>query len=363
MKKYLFMAIAAIASIALVGCKGDDKNNPDDSGTTPTTDAQVVIRPKTLEVAVGSQEKLRAALNPSKDGVTISYKSDDEAVATVDASGLVTGIAGGTANIIASAEGYKSDTCVVTVVSAADLFAWSGMVLAKKGEAISEPYMFRDTYKCQDFEGIYYVYDKNIVFTSGVGLSGAGYTAVVHAPVTIIIEGEYANSFITWELNFDNSYPKDSSGVAAEGYLPATAAEWYSVLSDSTYAGDYDLKSLSYLNYWDWDATTTENDIDFVGYIKNGFIGDYSNGFFYQTNITWFDLEQGLYGLKMEQNEEGKWNFVQPYEYTDMETKYYEVMPERTEETKGKLHFVPYLNNEKQSKRYLKSTNEFHIAR
>lgn len=362
MKKYFIMAVTAIAAFAFVGCK--QQNTPD----APATGAKVSIA-ESLELAVGAEEKLRATLNPAKEGVVVTFTSDDKEVATVTASGIVTGVAPGQANIIASAEGYESDTCVVTVLSSEDAFAWGGIVLAKKGNPISEEYMFRDTYKCRDYDGVYYVYDKNILFTQGVGLSGAGIVAVVHAPVAIIEEGDHAGSYITWELNFDNSYPKDSAGVAAEGYLPESAEEWYKVLSDSLYSGSYDIEALSYLNYWDLDATTEENDIPFVGFIKNGFIGDYSNGLFYQMNITWFDLEQGGYGLKMAQDAAtGKWNFVQPYEYVDTQTQYYEVMPERTSDSQAgipakRLVRVQCLTNENQINRYKQSAASLRMAR
>lgn len=364
MKKYFIMAITAITALTFVGCETGQNTPEPEPGTT----AKVTFSQHTLEIAVGAEERVRATLNPVKEGVTITYTSDDAEVATVTKSGIVTGVASGTANIIASATGYESDTCVVTVISAADAFAWGGIILADKGAAISDVYTLFDLYQCRDYEGVYYIYDQNILFTPRVGLSGAGFVAIVHAPVTIIEEGDYAGSYITWELNFDNTYPKDSAGVAAEGFLPESAAEWYSVLSDSLYTGDYDLDALSYLNYWDWDAQTTENDIDFVGFIKNGWIGDYSNGFFYQMNITWFDLEQGAYGLKMEQDAAtGKWSFVQPYAYVDTETQYYEVLPERTsdqtEVLAKRLVRVQCLNNEKQSNRYKQSAASFRMAR
>ena len=125
MKKYTFMAIAAFATVVLFGCKEKPEVDPN---------AKVVVNPKTLEVAVGEQGKLRAALSPSKDGVTITYTSDNKEIATVDASGLVTGVAAGTVNIIATAKDYKSDTCVVTVSEKSDAFAWGGMFFSRNSK-------------------------------------------------------------------------------------------------------------------------------------------------------------------------------------------------------------------------------------
>ena len=116
MKKYFIFAFAALTSVVMFSCK----EKPGGGGETPvdpTTKGNVVLSAHELEITVGAQEKLRASVNPVKEGVAISYKSDDETVATVDASGLVTAVESGKANIIASAEGYTSDTCVVTVRS------------------------------------------------------------------------------------------------------------------------------------------------------------------------------------------------------------------------------------------------------
>jgi len=324
MKKYYFMAFAALVSLVMISCK---KNDP----VNPTTDLKVTVNPKTLDIAVGNQGKLRAAITPAKEGVTISFVSENEAVATVNASGLVTGVAAGTTNIIAKAEGAISDTCVVNVVDPYEVFAWGNLLYAKIGSEPLSPvydYPAEDTvYHFQDFMGVYYITDNNIEFVSGVGLSGAGYTAIVKAPVTVFADGPYKGDPITWELNFDNSYPKDSSGVAGETYLGQDAAEWAKWLMDSTYIND-DIK-VHVINYFDWDDESGENDIYYAGYIKNGWLGDYSNGFFYQTNIVWFDPNYSYYFLKIAENEEGKLDFVNPYEFGDTVEKNYELLPSR----------------------------------
>ena len=211
MKKYLFMAIAAIASIALVGCQqGNDNNDPDNPGTTPTPDAQVVISPKTLELTVEGEGKLRAALNPSKDGVTISFSSENAEIATVNNSGLVTGVATGTVNIIASAEGYKSDTCVVTVVSATDAFAWGGIfvtrddnykILNDKDTAIIKINNGSEEglpVKCILVSGSGFAWDNNIFMdnASETGLSGIGHMAFLdEVPVWQIVDSIDKNGY------------------------------------------------------------------------------------------------------------------------------------------------------------------------
>ena len=329
MKKYFLLALVAFASIALVSCKKDAAGG--DASGDGSTELKVVVNPKSADLTIGSQAKLRASLTPAKEGVTITFTSSNATVASVDNNGIVTALAEGTADIIASAEGATPDTCKVSVVDPYDAFAWGNLLYAKVGSEPLSPvydYPAGDTvYHFQDFMGVYYITDDNIEFVSGVGLSGAGYTAIVEAPITVFADGQYKGEPITWELNFDNSYPKDSSGVAGETYLGQDAAEWAKWLMDSTYIND-DIK-VHVINYFDWDDESGENDIYYVGYIKNGWLGDYSNGFFYQTNIVWFDLNYSYYFLKIAENEEGKWDFVNPYEFGDTVEKYYELLPSR----------------------------------
>ena len=331
MKKYFIMAIAAIATVAFVSCEKKPEPTPD---PTPS-DAKVVLASKTLELQVAEQGKLRASLDPVKEGVTITFKSENEEIATVDSKGIGTGVASGVANVIASADGYKSDTCVVSVVSAFDAFAWGGLGLFDLGSnPLGEKYTWVSPsgkeYLLQNFVGTYHVWSSDIIFTNNVGFSGAGYITTVKCPVALIQEGSPNGTpgyYVAADLTFDNSAPADSMGVVAEGSLTNPDA-WHSYLFDSTYVGDGSFKGVA-LHYVDFDVD--DNSLDFVGFIKNGWIGEYTNGLFYQMNITWFDLEEGIYGLKMEQNTEGKWQFVQPYTFTAFYTQYYEQMPEQEE--------------------------------
>ena len=66
---------------------------------------------------VGSTEKLTASIEPADaTDQSVSWSSDNESVATVDADGLVTGIAEGTATVtVTTTDGGFTDTCDVTV--------------------------------------------------------------------------------------------------------------------------------------------------------------------------------------------------------------------------------------------------------
>ena len=65
-------------------------------------------------IARGGQERLTATVEPEGTGSTVAWSSDNEEVATVDQTGLVTAVGKGTANITATAGG-QSASCKVTV--------------------------------------------------------------------------------------------------------------------------------------------------------------------------------------------------------------------------------------------------------
>ncbi|MBX7117539.1 MAG: DNA/RNA non-specific endonuclease [Gemmatimonadaceae bacterium] len=95
-------------------CNDGDEN----AGATPTV-ASVVVSPEAATVQVGATVALTASARDAADapiaGAALSWTSTAEAVATVSASGLVTGVAAGDALIIAAAENGRADTATVTV--------------------------------------------------------------------------------------------------------------------------------------------------------------------------------------------------------------------------------------------------------
>jgi uncharacterized protein YjdB len=80
----------------------------------------VTIEPKTASVDVDATTKLNSTVAPSTaTNKSVSYKSSDEAVATVSSNGTVTGVAEGEATItVTTQDGNKSDAATVTVNAA-----------------------------------------------------------------------------------------------------------------------------------------------------------------------------------------------------------------------------------------------------
>lgn len=82
----------------------------------------VVVTPDTSDVDLTTPVQLTAVVNNQFGnpipGETVTWASDDELVATVDATGLVTGVEDGTATITATSDTdpLLNDTCAVTVL-------------------------------------------------------------------------------------------------------------------------------------------------------------------------------------------------------------------------------------------------------
>lgn len=75
------------------------------------------VTPSTATVTVDETTTITASVTPAGATATITWSSNDDSVATVDANGVVTGVSAGTATITATAGSY-SDTCTVTVQAA-----------------------------------------------------------------------------------------------------------------------------------------------------------------------------------------------------------------------------------------------------
>ena len=110
---------AVLAAVALAkGCGDGDSPTapPTPESARPTT---VTVRPATAELtALGATVQLTAEVRDQNSrvmaGAAVTWTSSASAVATVDASGLVTGVAGGVATITASA-GSAQGTAAITV--------------------------------------------------------------------------------------------------------------------------------------------------------------------------------------------------------------------------------------------------------
>lgn len=114
------------ATIKVTATNGTDDTDDDftDECVVTVTDAAVVVEAVELNrheltLETGVSKTLTATITPAGACEDLEWSSSDEAVATVDADGKVTGVAEGTAVITVKSteDGTKSDTCEVTVVT------------------------------------------------------------------------------------------------------------------------------------------------------------------------------------------------------------------------------------------------------
>src|SRR2546425_1891233 len=101
-----------LAAAMLMGIACNDSNGP------PPSIAKVTVSPSPASVLVGGTMQLTAKTEDAAGNVltgrAVTWASSNTVVATVSATGLVTGVAVGSATITATAEG-KNGTAAVTV--------------------------------------------------------------------------------------------------------------------------------------------------------------------------------------------------------------------------------------------------------
>jgi hypothetical protein len=154
-------------------------------GGGPVSVAAVIVTPASGTVIVGGTMQLAATPQDANGspltGRTVTWGSDNASAATVNGSGLVTGVAVGTATITATSEG-KSGTAVVTVTTGAG----SGSLVTDPSVVFSEPVVSKPGYLApivlQPFGTtiIRIVGDPSGTFTFSAGGSGTWGTDVRH---------------------------------------------------------------------------------------------------------------------------------------------------------------------------------------
>lgn len=116
----------AAAAIVIAGCQESPTSASDSSTATLTTSQArgagatkiktITVSPSFSSIQAGASVQLTATTKPASTSL-IAWSSSNQSVATVSQSGLVAGVAAGSATITASAEG-KSGSASVTVTAA-----------------------------------------------------------------------------------------------------------------------------------------------------------------------------------------------------------------------------------------------------
>lgn len=121
-------ALPGTTAISAVVDAASDKDGTTIAGTVPTKTititktATAITVPGTATVERGQTTTLIATLEPTNATSEVTWSSSDETIATVDESGVVTGVKAGTATItatVADTESELSASCTVTVTNPA----------------------------------------------------------------------------------------------------------------------------------------------------------------------------------------------------------------------------------------------------
>jgi len=133
--------------------------------------ASVSLSPATANLSVGATQQLTTTVLPSNaTNKAVSYASNNTGVATVNASGLVTAIANGTATItVTTANGNKTSTASITVTTATGSYftiknKWTGNYLYDAGANVGYgPTVANNNYKWEKVavDATYYIL-KNV---------------------------------------------------------------------------------------------------------------------------------------------------------------------------------------------------------
>lgn len=327
MKKNLFiLALCAISTCFFAGCKG-----PENGKDEPGTDIKIELSQTTLSLSVGSSsERLIAKVTPAGTNVTVVWSSDNEAVATVR-SGVVQGVAEGTANITAAVGDVKA-VCVVTVSNDAiiDNYVISGWGIFGSPQMIdgTERYVHftsGDSAKCQLGLTSLAFWDNNLTYTDGAGFSGTGIMGSADLPVYWITEGENAGFYVGstdgfWIDTISGSYAAYTAKAGAlvdeqkyveffrqlSAYQKDTTAKPNTKLYTEAFEG-----SQLYILY-----ANDKRESYSVGNVLQANLVEEDNQKLYAAKIEWLDFFSAdrFFGLKVTYDDQKDFSVVEPYD-------------------------------------------------
>ena len=372
MKKSLFFALIACVALVFVGC--EPKVQP--------VDYTVKLSETELFVEKGATAKLTAVAMPAGAHAFV-WTSSDEAVATVNASGIVTAVDFGTATITATLKVVEGDetvgqvtpaTCVVNVTNDAVLntFELGGYALWDLGNPIAGTDKTLTLSSgvevtVQLAPSLYYVWDNGIVL-SGNRLTGAGFLLPVENYTYVITDspnGAYDGFYIgNFDIVVDDvedalAYSSDSAvyaglsgklldvdmyGDAWDGMFNATEEttdEEWAIISENYYGSQTGTQFL-YIDFTNQKQSYNYGNVSYLYLTEDNETGE----LYYALKLEWYDhVNVGRwYGLlcESELNEEGEevaTGIVKPY---DMRTinKEYMVLPPAEEEEPAEVKAI-----------------------
>lgn len=117
---FVLLACGGALLLSLSGCGGGGSSNSSGGGGSTTINS-IAVTPTGASIAPGGTQQFTAVARDANGatigGVSFTWSSSDNGVATINGSGLATGVAAGTTNITASAKGVTSNAAGLTIAS------------------------------------------------------------------------------------------------------------------------------------------------------------------------------------------------------------------------------------------------------
>lgn len=395
MKKNLFFALIACVALVFVSCEQKGPSGSEEPGNTPitgdTTSYVVTLSETSLTLGEGQDVKLTATVTPVVKATFVWTTSNPEVV-TVSPAGIVEAVGVGSATITVTlkdvaAEKVTPATCEISVVNAneaaLDNFVLGGYGLFNLGATIAGTDTILSIQggtldvKCQLAPSVYYVWDNNIVYVDGVGLTGAGYLFVAQALTYIIVEGDYAGYYIgNGALFVDTITDPYEAYVAEAGQLVDETLYgdgWNAIMALPETATEEEINA-AYAPYEEAHTGTQFFQMDFDTYAQSFYYGNVSEAtivegeseLYYDIKLEWYDVvsDDRWFGLlvNFETAADGTetFSFANPYDMRYIHKQYtYWPLEEPEEEEPAEVKAVsvkkPLYISEKQAN-HIKNT-------
>lgn len=186
MKKLTAILFATLVVLGLGSCYQECNN------VLPQPTA-LTLNPTVVTLKVGDTQQLTATVEPTDQNYTVTFTSDNEQIATVDANGLVKAVAEGTANITAKVGNLTAKSVITVSNSAPDvtLTVNKPTLTIEKGKTAQIDYTVTPANTRVTF-----VSDKtNIATVNATGLVTA--VAAGSATITVAAAGQAAQVAVT----------------------------------------------------------------------------------------------------------------------------------------------------------------------
>lgn len=122
MKRVLVLISLLLMLLSLSACgetTGESNENSQNKQNNENVESNVaiVLSSNEIEIKVGETKQLSYTLVPEgNEHISVSWKTTDDSIVTVDSSGLIVGVGRGQTNVIVSCDNGGYDTCSVSVV-------------------------------------------------------------------------------------------------------------------------------------------------------------------------------------------------------------------------------------------------------